>query len=316
MEVREIHSRQISPSSSCIDKCDVVDLEEPPAVAEFYTQMVSVDPTLSSVDEVGSPSTRTISSSSNSAHQAQDMENKDEGITSKIQPSMESIGTCVPTKVTSMVPSGSSEEEQLLFSDIDGISEMQCLESISREHMDKEGVSVSPERIKEANGSVNVRYGSSQPLEKLVEENPPTDLENSTEKLRITSTPIIISRKHMVCSEEGLRLVQSLPNLCSHTENPNALNIDHPLSHSLDSSYKSLSLKLQNKCDSSYIKSDKDLQLAVEQLNTEDMGEPTNVLASPAVGKETCMITCMAFDFSGGIGCQNEIIILYFSLKI
>ncbi|XP_040996379.1 phosphatidate phosphatase PAH1 [Juglans microcarpa x Juglans regia] len=284
VEVREIHSRQISPSSSCIDKCDVVDFEEPPAVAEFYTQMVGVDPTLSSVDEVGSPSTRTISSSSNSAHQAQDMENKDEGMTSKFQPSMESIGTCVPTKATSMVPSGSSEEEQLLFSDIDGISEMQCVESISREHLDEESVSVSPERIKEANGSVNVRYGSSQPLEKLVEENPPTDIENSTEKLRITSTPIIISRKHMVCSEEGWRLVQSLPNLCPHTENPNALNIDHPLSHSLDSSYKSLSLKLQNKCDSSYIKSDKDLQLAVEQLNTEDMGEHTNVLASPAVG--------------------------------
>ncbi|KAG2666417.1 hypothetical protein I3760_15G059500 [Carya illinoinensis] len=284
VEVHEVHSRQISPSSSCIDKCDVVDLEEPPAVAKFYTQMVSVDPTLSSVGEVRSPSTRTISSSSNSAHQAQDMENKDEGITSKFQPSMESIGTCVPTKATSMLPSGSSEEEQFLFSDIDGISEMQCVESISREHVDKESVSVSPDHIKEANGSVNVRYGSSQPLEKLVEENPLTDLENSTEKLRITSTPIIISGKQMVCSEEGRRLVQSLPNLCPHTENPNALNIDHPLSHSLDSSYKSLSLKLHNKCDSSYIKSDKDLQLAVEQLNTEDMGESTNVVASPAVG--------------------------------
>lgn len=298
MEVHEIHSRQISPSSSCIDKCDVVDLEEPPEVAEFYTQMVRVDQTLSSVDEVGSPSsTCTTSSSSNSAHQAQDKENKNEGITSKFQSSTESFGTCVPTKVMSMLPSESSEEEQFLFSDIDGISEMQCVESISREHVDKESVSVSPEHIKGVNGLVNERYGPSESLEKLVGENPLTDLENS-EELKVTSTPIIISRKHMVCSEEGRRLVQSLPNLCPHCENPNAHNIDQPpLSQSLDSSSESLSFKLQGKTDSSYVKFDKDLQLAMEHTNIEYIGEPTNVLASPAVGKETCTITCMAFTF-------------------
>ncbi|XP_062157953.1 phosphatidate phosphatase PAH2 isoform X4 [Alnus glutinosa] len=286
------HSQEMNPSRSFIHKCNVMDLEGPSIEPEVDTQMVSVGPTLGLDDKVVSQSICTISGFSNSAHQAQDKENnKDEEITSKFQPSLESIGDCVPIKAISTLSLGSSEEEQFLFSDLDEISEVQRMESIYPVHVDKESPSSSPEDIKEANRLVNERYDPSLLSEKSAQENPFIDLEGSIEKLRISSSPIIIPRSHKVSGEEVGRLVESLPNLWSHTVSPDAHDFCRPLSQSLDSSSKSLNSKLQSNDDSSYIKSDKDPQLALEQPNIEDTQitvEPINGLANSAVEISLC----------------------------
>lgn len=292
MEDPENHSQQMNHSHSFIQKCNVMDLEGPSIVPEVHTQMVHVDPTLGLDDKVESQSICTISGFSNSAHEAQDKENKDEEITSKFQPSLESIGDCIPTKAISTLSSGSSEDEQFLFSDLDEISEVQRMESISPVNVDKESPSSRPEGIKEANRSVNERYDPSLFSEKSAQENPFIDLEGSIEKLRISSSPIIIPRSHEVSGEEVGRPVESLPNLWSHTVSPDAHDFRHPLSQSLDSSSKSLYSKLQSKDDSSYIKSDIDPQLAPGQPNIEDAQvsvEPIDVLANSSVGKKTWM---------------------------
>ncbi|KAE8100655.1 hypothetical protein FH972_018532 [Carpinus fangiana] len=287
VEDPENHSHQMNPSPSFTHKCNAMDLEGPPIVPEVYTQMVSADPTLGLDDKLESQSICTISGFSNSAHQAQDKENnKDEEITSKFPPSLESIGDCVPTKALSTLSSGSSEEEQFLFGVLDEISEVQHMESISPVHVDKGSPSSGPEDIKEANGPVNERYDPSLFSEKSAQEDPFIDLEGSIEKLRISSSPIIIPRSHKAYEEVGL-LVESLPNLWSHTISPDAHDFRRPLSQSLDSSSESLNSKLQSEDDSSYIKSDKDPQLALEWPNTEDTQiavEPVNVLANSAVG--------------------------------
>jgi hypothetical protein len=204
VEDPENHSHQMNPSSF-IDKCNVMDLEGPPIVPEVYTQMVSADPTLGLDDKLESQSICTISGFSNSAHQVQDKENnKDEEITSKFPPSLESIGDCVPTKASSTLSSGSSEEEQFLFGDLDEIGEVQHMESISPVHVDKGSPSSGPEDIKEANGPVNERYDPSLFSEKSAQEDPFIDLEGSIEKLRISSSPILIPRSHKADEEVGL----------------------------------------------------------------------------------------------------------------
>ena len=292
MEVPENHSQELNPSHSCIHQCNVMDLEEPLTVPETYAQMVTPDQTLGPADKVESQTICTISSFSNSCHQVQDEEEKkDEELTSKFQPSLESIGDCLPPKAISTLSSASSEEGQFPFNDLEEfqISEVHHMESISLENVDKESPSFSPdshEIIEEVNGQVNENNESYLSSEKFVQENPWTDLE--IEKSKVTSSPIIIPRSHKVSGKEVGRLVESLPNLWSHTENPDAHDVQSPLRHSLDSRSISLNSKMQGKDDSSCIRSDKDSQLAGEQStteNTEISGEPINVLAIPAVGK-------------------------------
>ncbi|KAF3964078.1 hypothetical protein CMV_011598 [Castanea mollissima] len=291
VEVSENHSQQLNPSHSCIHQCNVMDLEEPLTVPETYAQMVTPDQTLGPAEKVESQTICTISSFSNSGHQVQDEEEKKDGeLTSKFQSSLESIGDCLPPKAISTLSSASSEEGQFPFNDLEEfqISEVQHMESISPENLDKESPSFSPdshEIIEEVNGQVNENNESYSSSENFVQENPQTDLE--IEKSKVTSSPIIIPRSHKVSGKEVGRLVESLPNLWSHTENPDAHDVQCPLRHSLDSRSISLNSKMQGKDDSSCIRSDKDSLLAGEQStteNTEISGEPINVLAIPAVG--------------------------------
>ncbi|KAM3758250.1 hypothetical protein ACB098_01G029600 [Castanea mollissima] len=287
----ENHSQQLNPSHSCLHQCNVMDLEEPLTVPETYAQMVTPDQTLGPAEKVESQTICTISSFSNSGHQVQDEEEKKDGeLTSKFQSSLESIGDCLPPKAISTLSSASSEEGQFPFNDLEEfqISEVQHMESISPENVDKESPSFSPdshEIIEEVNGQVNENNESYLSSEKFVQDNPQTDLE--IEKSKVTSSPIIIPRSHKVSGKEVGRLVESLPNLWSHTENPDAHDVQCPLRHSLDSRSISLNSKMQGKDDSSCIRSDKDSLLAGEQStteNTEISGEPINVLAIPAVG--------------------------------
>ena len=88
-----------------------------------------------------------------------------------------------------------------------------------------------------------------------------TDIEIEKSKV-LLSSPIIITRSHKVPGNEVGQLVESLPNLWSHTENLDAHDAHCPLSHSLDSRSKSLKSKMWSKDYSSYISSDQDQQLA------------------------------------------------------
>ena len=113
-----------------------------------------------------------------------------------------------------------------------------------------------------------------------------TDIE--IEKSKVLSSPIIITRSHKVSGNEVGQLVESLPDLWSHTENLDAHDVHCPLSHSLDSRSKSLKSKMWSKDYSSYISSDQDQQLAGEQSTNENAqisGEPTNVPALQLVRK-------------------------------
>ncbi|KAK7839852.1 hypothetical protein CFP56_017426 [Quercus suber] len=89
--------------------------------------------------------------------------------------------------------------------------------------------------------------------ENFVQENLLTDIE--IEKSKVLVSPIIRTRSHKVSSNEVGQLVESLPNLWSHTENLDAHDVHSPLSHSLDSRSKSLKSKMRSKDDSSYISS-------------------------------------------------------------
>ena len=104
--------------------------------------------------------------------------------------------------------------------------------------------------------------------EKFVQENLLTDIQ--IEKSKVLSSPIIITRSHKVSGNEVGQLVESLPNLRSHTENLDAHGVHCPLSHSLDSRSKSLKSKMWSKDYSSYISSDQDQQLAGEQSTNEN----------------------------------------------
>ncbi|KAK7813085.1 hypothetical protein CFP56_006112 [Quercus suber] len=120
----------------------------------------------------------------------------------------------------------------------------------------------------------------------FVQENLLTDIE--IEKSKLLSSSIIITRSYKVSGNEVGQLVESLPNLWSHTENLGAHDVHCPLSHSLDLKSKSLKSKMRSKDDSSYISSNQDQQLAGEQSTNENAqisGEPTNVPALQLVRK-------------------------------
>lgn len=266
VEVPENYSPPTSPFCSCVPKSNVVDREEPLAPPDFYSQMVSMDPTLGSVDEAESKGACIISGFSNLAPETQDNENKkEEEITSKFQASLESVCDYIMTEAIPILPSGSSEEEHFLFSDLDGISKMQFVKSISPEQVDKESCSISPGFINEANVPLNERYELSSSSDNCFEENSLSDLENSIEKLRVMSHPIIVPGTHKVSARKVGQLVESLPNLGYRPEH----DIDHPLSQSQGASSKVLNLKWQTG-DSSCIKSDRYQEMALEQPNIED----------------------------------------------
>ncbi|KAI5354500.1 hypothetical protein L3X38_007395 [Prunus dulcis] len=240
-----------------------MDLEGSVKVPECYEQMVHKNPLPDSVKEVKSQS---ISSLNDSGHQVQDeKDRKDEDITCDLQTPSGSINGGVVTEAASVLPPLKLEEQQFLFSDDEiRMTEVQCIKSCSPSCVDGENsLSCSPKDNKE---SVTTNYESYSSPEKFVQENPSNDFDKSIENLRATSAAIGIPRRHKAADKEVGRLVESLPNMRPQTDKLSVLDLQNPLSRSLDSSANPLKWIYQGKHDliCRKLEGDEEQQLALE----------------------------------------------------
>ena len=254
--------------------------------SESYSQMVSVDPVIGSMEEMKSDIIHTTSTVSDLGDQVEDEKNTKD----VLHPSLESFddsqnfyGDSDPKR--SVPPSESSEDEQFLFSDLDEfkLHEPDCVNKDLCPSIYTEN--------EEVNGLCNVNNESYINPDKFVQENPSTDLENSVEKSRIISNPISISRNRRVDGEKNGWQVESLPNMWSPVAKFDANN-HRPVSHSLDSNSETMKWTSIRKVDSSCIRSDADEEhpLAHERSSSEESEisrKLKNTLYNPAVGKRT-----------------------------
>ncbi|XP_062018871.1 phosphatidate phosphatase PAH2 isoform X1 [Rosa rugosa] len=260
----------------------------PAKAPEHCSQMVPINALPDSV-EIES---RIVSRLSNSDHQVQDeKEFKGEDIACDVQTSSGYISGSEITEATSVVPPGRLEEEQFLFSDSDELNttKVQCTESSSSQCVDGEiSVLCSPDGSKEFNGSaVSTNYESYSSPEKFAQEIPSTGFQKVIGKLKATSTTVDIPRNQKAADKEVGMLVGSLPSMWHQTDNLSALDLDAPLSHSLDSKAKTLKWIQQNRDDLSCIKLDIEQQLPLVKLdaeNAEGTEELKDVPGSPALG--------------------------------
>ena len=239
-------------------------------------------------------------SSSGSGHVQCNEIIREEKKNSELQPSLESIGDsqefhgdCVPTKVMTISPPESSDEEQFLFSDLDDMkhSEAQTMDLISLDPVEKEN---SPSLVLDSNEKIDdlfdSNYESYSSPDSSVQENPPDDLDNLIDKSRVVSSPISIPSSVNVTGEEVERLAESLPNMGPCGDDLDAHELHRTISHSLDSNSKSLGWALLRNNISTFTKSNADNKhiLVQEQLSIDDTQisrELKNILANPDVGK-------------------------------
>lgn len=298
MKVAENDSQHSSPSYSCMPANDEAGSEGSLMMQESYTEMVRVDSKLDSAEEIISYGSFTISSFSDSGQVQCNEIIRDEKQHSEIQPSLESIGDSqefdgdhVPKEVMKVSPPESSDEEQFHFSDLDDIkhSEVHSLHLISLDPQEKEN-SPSLDSNEKTDDLFDANYESYSSPDSSVQGNSPDDLDILIDKSRVVSSPISISSSIKVTGEEVERLAESLPNMGPCVDDLDACKLHRSLSHSLDSTSKSLGWALLRNNISTFTKLNTDNKhiLIQEQPSTEDtqiLGELKNVLANPAVGK-------------------------------
>ncbi|KAL6216570.1 hypothetical protein ACLB2K_009793 [Fragaria x ananassa] len=263
-------------------------LREPDKAAEDCSQMVHNSALPDSV-EIESHILSRLSNSDRKLHDKKEF--KGEDISCEVQTSSGYISGSEITEAASVVPLARLEEEQFLFSDSDELNttKVQCAESTSSHCVDGEiSVLCSPDGSKELSGSaVSTSYESSSSPEKCTQEIPSTGFEKVIGKLNAASTTVDIPRNHRAADKEVGRLVESLPIMWHQADNLSALDLDCPLSHSLDSEAKTLKWIQQNRDDLSCVKLDKDQQSPLVKLDTEnaeDTAELKDVPGSPALG--------------------------------
>ncbi|XP_050365058.1 phosphatidate phosphatase PAH2 [Argentina anserina] len=265
------------------------DIGGPAKTPEKCSQMVHVSALPDSV-EIES---QILSGLSNSDQKLQyKKEFKGEDTAYDVQPSFAYVSGSEITEAASVVPPpGMLEEEQFLFSDSDELNaaKVKCMGSSSSQCVDGEiSILCSPNDLKGLNGSaVSTNYESYSSPEKFTEEIPSTGFEKVIGKLKETTTTVDIPRNQMAIDKEVGRLVESMPSMWHQTEKLSALDLDSPLSHSLDSEAKTLNWIQQNRDDLSCVILDKEQQLPLVELDTED-AEGTvalkDVPGSPALG--------------------------------
>lgn len=179
--------------------------------------------------------------------------------------SLESISNAQKlNKTASDSLSGSSEEEQFLFSDLDEskLSEVRHMDSSSPDFLEKDShQAICAEGTKDG--------GFSPSPDMIIKSNESTEVDNYPEMPRVISTPIAISRIQKNGEDVG-RFAESLPNMWSPTVRMGVL--DHPLSHSMHLNTKPSNRTLLNKNESSNIDSDtdKEQQLSKKTSNMDD----------------------------------------------
>lgn len=287
-------------SYSCMPANCEAGFEQPLVMQESYMEMVRVDPKLDSVEETMSQGSFTISSISNSDHQVECLENmRDDIEKSELQLSLESIGDSHKFEGDFVAPEGtgisqpeSSDEEQLLFGDLDDLkhSEVQSLHVVSLDPVEKE---ICPSLILDnsevIDDSFDTNYESNSSRDSFIQENPSKDLDDLVDTSRLVSSPISIPSSIKVTGEEVERLAESLPNMGPHGDDLDAHKLLNTISHSLDSTSKSLGWALLRNNISTFTKSAAENEhILAEQCPIEDTQiskELINVLSDPSVGK-------------------------------
>ncbi|KAK3029432.1 hypothetical protein RJ639_037717, partial [Escallonia herrerae] len=295
-DAKLLESQRITSCTNCILK-------------ETYSEAFTVYPVNGSSKEVESCSVCTISSVSNSIFQARDDKNSSEE--DKIDKIQSSLGDVDSQKVSgdfgiaealNQSASEGLEEEQFLFGELDdgNLSRVKSVESISSDPVEKENhSSVTPKSTEAVKKSISSKCEKYSSRNNYVQKDLPYDVEELTEKSKLVSRCIDIPASKAAGQEVG-KIVKSLPNMYSHTDEVGAHHIQHVLGHSLDSNSKSSKWKLPRKDVSSCIESDvdRDYQLSNPVPTVGDaktLEELRNLPASPAVGDLS-----KSFDASGG----------------
>ncbi|XP_012071671.1 phosphatidate phosphatase PAH2 isoform X1 [Jatropha curcas] len=307
----DVYSQLPNPSSTSIHGNGEVNFKVSLTGSTSYAQIVYADAGPGSV-ELESKGVTSNSSFGNSVNPIPDEMNMGNKITRcELQPSLDSVVDSEqlndedgPTKAVAIPVSESSEDEQFFFSDIDDFEQRETQgesnfpdtvneESDFPEAVDEESCpSISPERIGMRNGPLNTNDESHSSPDSF-QKNGLGDFGNFNENLKLTSSPIDISKRHSIASAEDGRLTESLPDLWSHMDDLDTEDLHHPLSHSLDLNSESLEWELHDKNESQCANSDSgnENMSAQDFSNKEDanhLEDIKNGVSSPAVGKSTC----------------------------
>ncbi|XP_043812797.1 phosphatidate phosphatase PAH2 isoform X2 [Manihot esculenta] len=193
-------------------------------------------------------------------------------------------------RAVSVTSSESSEEEQFIFGDLDDFKhkEIQGKLNFSDGVVEENNPSCCPEGTDEVNGPLSVNDESFSSGDSFFQKNQFADDETLMGNSREASSPISIPNLNGTADVRAERLAESLPNMWSCSDNMDAEDLQHPLSHSVGSDSKSLEWKLNSKDELCCINSDidKENQSSPEPSNNEDSPHPEikNSVANPAVG--------------------------------
>ncbi|XP_050213036.1 phosphatidate phosphatase PAH2-like isoform X3 [Mercurialis annua] len=296
IELDTLHScdnnpQQTDPSPPSICGHDELNLKVSMTVPESCTEMVTMD----SIRDFVEVKSNNISSSSccgNSDHQIRKEINLGKKINrNDVQPAFESMGDNEQInsidglrKTMSAPASGSSEEEQFFFIDLDG-----------RKQRENEDEPNFPVYIKgdcpsshlvgseEENRPVNTNNECNLSHNSFFQNNQLAGCVN-VDNPKIASSPISIPKLNSTPDTEVRRLAKSLPDIWSCIDNLDKEEVQHRLCHSLDSNSKSMDWKVHIKDELCLINSyaDYGIQPSLEHSN-EEVPHHSEVMRSAVV---------------------------------
>ncbi|XP_043708929.1 phosphatidate phosphatase PAH2-like isoform X2 [Telopea speciosissima] len=305
VEVLENESPITDLSHSHISEYNGVDLGKPSKVLVLLNQEAGVKEIFDLIEEAVPQSMHTYSdSSSSSPVQWKEHIGLDDNIKYHCPSSefgrdtQEAIVDSVFVK-ESIPPSGNSEEDLLLFGDIDGLDpvEVQFKEPVSQESMQTENhPALILDGIEDDSVRVNINHASSSSPGKLDDEYPARSFQGLIEESGTHSSPISIPKAPMASGEKGVWLPESLP-IIRHIDSLKGSNAHHPLSHSLDSNSENLKLGLLGQVASTLSKPDADSEHNLAHEHPRILGTQ----ASEELGlQSTCSPVERAIVQSGG----------------
>lgn len=260
-----MNSQQVDHCNTSVFEGNTEDQGKPTTLAASYIQIVSTEEMPGSVKELKPDS---ISSSFSTNFQGD--KSVDGSVTSKFQNSLNSIGNGVITEDSNIMPSKNSDDEQFLFSDFD-VSKTEVNGN------DKEDYpSVYPSSIDEDDRFVNRSYETC------------TSSDSHEIFNQGDASPITIPQSHPISNKEVDLRAASLPNMQAGIGHSIDYEINHPLSHSVDSNSKSL--KWMERCkDNSRSKSCGvgEEKVAAEQSKSVESWVSEELKTNSTVGKRT-----------------------------
>ncbi|XP_023002649.1 phosphatidate phosphatase PAH2-like isoform X2 [Cucurbita maxima] len=272
VEVFMNYSQQVDHCNTSVYEVNTMDQGKSPTLEAAYSQIVSTEERPGSVKEL-KPDNIVSSFTSD----FQDDESEDGSVTSKFQNSLNSIDNRVITKESHIIPSSNSDDEEFLFSNFD-ISETEVNGNVSDSHhySDKEEYPlVYPSSTDEEDRFVTKSFETC------------TSIDSHEIFSQGIASPITIPQSHAISNTEVDRLAASLPNMQADIKNPIASEINHPLSHSVDSNSKPLKwMELCKDGSSSKLGGDGEEKAAEECSKTKESlaSEEQSLLPNSTVG--------------------------------